>query len=86
MTRLPQGTTTICRCQREPAVCNRGVFEVCREGLVKPRGRCGRCLLITVSPKTLGHYRYLNLGPEVDFLYTEIFGCVIPEMSGHVSV
>ena len=30
---------------------------------------CTRCLLITESPKTPGHYRYLKLGPRLHPLY-----------------
>ena len=31
--------------------------------------RCERCLLITESPKTPGHYRYLSVGPRLHPLY-----------------
>jgi len=31
--------------------------------------RCERCLSITDSPKTPGHYRYLKLGPRLHPLY-----------------
>ena len=31
--------------------------------------RCVRCLLITESPKTPGHYWYLDLGPRLHPLY-----------------
>ena len=30
---------------------------------------CERCLLITESPKTPGHYRYLKLDPRLHPLY-----------------
>jgi len=65
-------------CTRECRRCRRACCysrERCDDRLGRWQSRrcrwwwCEKCLLITESPKTPGHYRYLSLGPRLHPLY-----------------